>query len=86
MANEYSECLNMKGQDNTYGGINQQPTFTSPMTTDLQVAVALAHAYSQFTTKRLLKNPKPSSELVPPTKLVNPPHLEHSLPPTSPIY
>ncbi|KDP25770.1 hypothetical protein JCGZ_23925 [Jatropha curcas] len=86
MTDDSIECLHMEDQDNTHGEANQQPTFAPPSTTDPQVATALAQAYSQFTTvlKRLLENPPPSGELIPPTRPANPPSQEHRSPPTSP--
>ncbi|KDP43233.1 hypothetical protein JCGZ_22785 [Jatropha curcas] len=70
MANDFTKCLNMEGQDNTHDEANQQPTFAPLQTTDPQAA-ALAQAYSQFTImlKRLLENPQPSGELIPPTRI-----------------
>ncbi|KDP36145.1 hypothetical protein JCGZ_08789 [Jatropha curcas] len=82
MATYPTERLNLDGQGNTYGEANQQSPFVLPSTTDPQVGAALAQAYSQFTTvlKCLLENPQPNGKPIPPTRLANPPHQEHSLP------
>ncbi|KDP23964.1 hypothetical protein JCGZ_25352 [Jatropha curcas] len=86
MANDSTEHLRMEDQDNTHNVVNQQPTFAPPSTTDPQVVAPLAQAYSQFTTvlKRLLENPPPRGEPIPPTRLANPPRQEHNLLSTSP--
>ncbi|KDP22916.1 hypothetical protein JCGZ_01777 [Jatropha curcas] len=84
MAIDPTERLNLEGQDNTHGEANQQSPFVLPSTTNPQVAATLVQAYSQFVIvlKRLLENPQPSGNPIPPPRLVNPPHQEHSLPPT----
>ncbi|KDP34837.1 hypothetical protein JCGZ_11199 [Jatropha curcas] len=86
MTNMSIESHNLEVRDDNHVEAAGQAVMPLPQTTDRQVVVALAQAYSQFTKvlKFLLETPHPGGELMPLGEATNLSHKEHDAPLLSP--